>query len=125
MDWFRSKLGLSPIFIKCFGKPDEFALMSSPTCHEGSSILLTIKRRSLRTYVAGFKAMFRQGSTPFSSYPNIVTPRVSLEMLSATYGSRLKDAKCPLLVVLPVEDDLIPADLTRRLTKEANGSMLI
>lgn len=38
VDWLRSKLGLSPIFIKSIGRPDEFAFLNSPSSYPGAFI---------------------------------------------------------------------------------------
>ncbi|KAH8115213.1 alpha/beta-hydrolase [Phellopilus nigrolimitatus] len=99
------RLFLPPVFVKCIGRPGEFALLNTPSSYPG------------------FEAMFDQSDAPFSQQPNLVAPRLAFDMLSSRPGTKLKDAKCPMLVVLAKEDDIIPAELTRKIASEADGKV--
>ena len=35
IDALRGDLGLKPSFIRAIGKPGEFAMLNTPSCHEG------------------------------------------------------------------------------------------
>ncbi|KAG1766330.1 Alpha/Beta hydrolase protein [Suillus placidus] len=103
VDYARKTLGLSPIFIRAVGEPGELAFMNSPSS------------------LPGFTSMFAQGSTPFSDAPNLIAPRFVIDALGVRPGLRLKDIRCPMLVVMAEEDDLIPASLTRSIVDNADG----
>ncbi|KAG2142362.1 Alpha/Beta hydrolase protein [Suillus clintonianus] len=103
VDCARKGLGLSPIFVRAVGNPGEFALLSSPSS------------------LPGFTSMFAQGSTPFSGAPNLIAPRFVIDALGVRPGLRLKDARCPMLIVMAEEDDLIPASITRKMVDDADG----
>ncbi|EJC99630.1 alpha/beta-hydrolase [Fomitiporia mediterranea MF3/22] len=105
VDWIRSKIGLSPLFIKCAGNPGELALLDTPSV------------------APGFEFMFAQSGKPFAEYPNTIAPRFSFDLLSSRPGAKLKDAKCPVLVVASKEDDMIPLAVTRKLVEQADGKV--
>jgi len=107
IDYIRGKLGLSPIYIPAVGKPGEFAAINSPSCY------------------SGFTSMFAQGRTPFDKYPNLIAPRFVLDALSCRPGLSLKNAHCPMLVVMAEEDDLIPAAITREIAANASKNVLL
>lgn len=69
--------------------------------------------------------MYSQGRTPFSDSPNLYTPRLSLELMFARLarpGVELKHAKCPFLVVVAADDDLLPSNIARDLVAKSEGS---
>ena len=66
--------------------------------------------------------MFAQGEVPFDQSPNKIAPRFAFDLMSARPGLKLKDAKCPVLVVMAEQDDMIPIRITRKLVADANGS---
>lgn len=69
--------------------------------------------------------MFAQSpSTPFSSAPNLVAPRLAFELLSSRgqIGRKLKDAKCQLLFVYASNDDMIPPAVTRSVIEDATSA---
>jgi len=104
VDTARNALGLSPIFVKSVGQPNEFAFMNTPTSH------------------SGFTNMFSQGKTPFTEAPNLIAPRYALDlMFNGDAGNHLTNARCPMLVVMAEADDLIPAKLTKSIVEKSNG----
>ena len=35
VDYLRGKVGMSPIFVRAIGKPNEFAMLNTPSCYDG------------------------------------------------------------------------------------------
>lgn len=66
--------------------------------------------------------MYSRSKTPFSSQPNVLAPRLAPQIMTRRPGTRLSEAACPVLIVMPEEDDLIPAALTRDLASKAGES---
>ncbi|KAJ3793874.1 alpha/beta-hydrolase [Lentinula aff. detonsa] len=97
IDLIRGKLGMSPTFVKAVGHPREFAFLNTPSSYPG------------------FVAMFDQGSMPFLSAPNILTPRLAYELMgsAACPAARLKDIHCRMLIVSARDDDCIPIKIAR------------
>lgn len=67
----------------------------------------------------GFVAMFSQGRTPFEQSPNLIAPRAAFDILSAR--RTLNDARCPVLLVIATDDDLVPAWIGREIAERAGG----
>lgn len=67
--------------------------------------------------------MFSQGRVPFSSAPNKIAPRVAFEIMAARPGIRLKDARCPVLIVASKEDDIMPVKIARDIAAGASESL--
>ena len=75
------------------------------------------------TSLVGFTHMFSQGPTPLSAAPNLIAPRFAIDaMLHATSGRKLKDAKCPVLVIMAEDDDIILKHITVDIVQKAEGS---
>ncbi|KAF7338710.1 Alpha/beta-hydrolase [Mycena sanguinolenta] len=91
IDQVKGMLGLAPLFIRAVGRPNEFALLNSPSAHPG------------------FTAMFAQGDTPFTDAPNLINPRIVFEFMSARPGRHLARARCLVLLVVARDDDTLPA----------------
>jgi pimeloyl-ACP methyl ester carboxylesterase len=66
--------------------------------------------------------MYAQGTMPFSEAPNALAPRVVFDILATRPGLELKNAKCPVLLVISEDDDMIPRWLTESIVKAAHGS---
>ncbi|KAF7792667.1 hypothetical protein EIP86_003764 [Pleurotus ostreatoroseus] len=107
VDYLCGKLGLSPVFIKAVGKPNEFAFLNRPSCHQG------------------FCAMYENGTSTktFPEVDNVLAPRLAFEMMS--WRPPLKDAKCPLLVVAGRNDDMIPMHVTQKVAHDAGEKICL
>lgn len=101
IDWVGSKLGFPPVFVPAIGKPGEFSFLNAPSC------------------VPGFKAMYSKASKTFEQTPNVTCARLVFEMFTTRPGLRLKNLKCPMLVVMPEEDDMIAPEITRNIVGKA------
>ncbi|PFH50116.1 hypothetical protein AMATHDRAFT_145872 [Amanita thiersii Skay4041] len=101
VDTIMSKLGLSPLFIKAVGHPNEFALLNTKSAYPG------------------FEMMFSQGSIPFSKAPNKIAPRLSFQIMGARPGIRMKEAKGRVLIVSSQDDDMIPIKIAREIAASA------
>ncbi|KAF9269271.1 alpha/beta-hydrolase [Marasmius fiardii PR-910] len=101
VDSIKAKLGLSPIFIKTVGRPNDFALLNTPSA------------------LNGFNMMFSQGGVPFSEHPNLINPRTVFELMGSRPGIELKNAHCKILVVSSTEDDMIPIEIGRSIAAAA------
>lgn len=66
--------------------------------------------------------MFSQGKIPFENSPNLVAPRVTFEIMSARPGIALKDAHCPVLLVIAKDDDIMPTKIGREIAASAGAS---
>ena len=66
--------------------------------------------------------MFSNAAVPFSESPNLVAPRLAFDILSRRPGTLLKNAKSPLLVVAPDNDDMIPLYVTKQIVSSSDGS---
>jgi hypothetical protein len=66
--------------------------------------------------------MFAQGSVPFAQAPNLVAPRIVFQLLGARAGLQLRSAKCPVLLVVPLGDDLIPSKIATDIAASAPDS---
>ncbi|TFK50402.1 alpha/beta-hydrolase [Heliocybe sulcata] len=95
VDYIKGKLGLKPVFIPAVGRPGKFAFMTTPSSEPG------------------FQHMWAETNTPYSQYPNVLTPRLLFEFMAARPGLKLKDTAGRMLVVMAEKDDLIPASITR------------
>lgn len=65
--------------------------------------------------------MYANSQISFDDMPNLVSPRLAFDVLSARPGLKLKDAHNPMLVVMAENDDLVPPAVTRAVLA-ANGS---
>ncbi|KAJ7621279.1 hypothetical protein FB45DRAFT_1092902 [Roridomyces roridus] len=100
VDWIRGFLGVSLLFVKAIGRPAEFAFLNTP-----------------RSYPR-FVTMFAQGQTPFLSALNLINLGVLYEIMNARPGRRLRDALCPVLLVVNKGDDLATATEIARLAPD-------
>ena len=66
--------------------------------------------------------MFAQGDTPFTDAPNIINPRIIFEFMSARPGRHLAGARCPVLLVVAQDDDMIPPRIGDEIGKAAKDS---
>ncbi|KAK0486028.1 alpha/beta-hydrolase [Armillaria novae-zelandiae] len=105
IDWVGSKLGFPPVFVPAVGKPDEFAFLNTPSCFPG------------------FTAVYSKASKTFKQTPNLTCARLAFELFAARPGLKLKDLKCPMLVVMAEEDDINPPDITRNIVGKALGKV--
>ncbi|KAF8460024.1 hypothetical protein JB92DRAFT_3075924, partial [Gautieria morchelliformis] len=97
--------GLCPTYVKAVGKPGELAILNAPSADPG------------------FTSMFAQGTMPFSEAPNALAPRVVFDIMATRPGLELKDAKCPVLLVISEDDDMIPRRLTESIVDAARGKV--
>lgn len=108
--------------MQAVGKPSEFAFINSPSSYPGKLPWWCLLQDL--HLAAGFVKMFDQGSVPFSQVPNLIAPRAAFDILGARPGLHLKNAKCPMLVVMAEEDDLNPAKVTSDIVANSDGSTL-
>lgn len=66
--------------------------------------------------------MFSQGKTPFSAAPNLLTPRLSIQLMSARPALEFRKAHCPILIVAAREDDIMPLKIAREVALSASES---
>ncbi|KAJ7887520.1 alpha/beta-hydrolase [Mycena olivaceomarginata] len=104
IDKIKGLLGLSPLFIRAVGRPDEFALLNTPSAHPG------------------FTAMFAQGDVSFAEAPNVINPRIVFEFMSARPGRHLARARCPVLLVAAKADDNLPFRIATEVAQQAKDS---
>ena len=124
LDWFYAKCSLSPNFIKGVGSSHEFAFLNTSSSYSGKP-LLRLTNVYLLIESKGFEALHNQNETPISTRPNRVAARLTFQFMGARPGMKLKHAKCPILVVMATEDDVIPPKVTRRIAASAQGSEYI
>lgn len=105
IDWVGSKLGFPPIFVPAIGNPDEFAFLKTPSC------------------LPGFTTMYSKASKAFMHTPNVTCARLAFELFAVRPGLRLKDLKCPMLVVMAEEDDITSPEITRNIVGKALGKI--
>lgn len=66
--------------------------------------------------------MYSKASKTFKQTPNVTCARLAFELFAASPGLKLKDLKCPMLVVMAEEDDITPPEITRDIVEKALGS---
>lgn len=66
--------------------------------------------------------MFAQGATPFSKAPNLIAPRIAFDLMATRPGLELKNATCPMLVVMAEDDETQPRSITQSIVDGAEGS---
>lgn len=113
VDAIKGKLGLSPVFIQAIGRPGEFSFIRTPSAYPGAPFRLLVQIISSADLLQGFVAMFAQGRTPFTEAPNLINPRVCLDIMNARPGTLLRKAHAPFLVVVSQEDDMLPVSIGR------------
>ncbi|KAJ7477022.1 alpha/beta-hydrolase [Mycena galericulata] len=107
VDNIKRKMGGSPLFIKAVGRPGEFAFLNTPSSY------------------TGFVTMFAQGDTPFLSAPNLINPSVLFQIMNARPGRKLRDARCPVLLVIAKEDDIMPSSTVAEVAQIASDKVTI
>ncbi|KAJ7910276.1 alpha/beta-hydrolase, partial [Mycena leptocephala] len=107
IDQVKGMLGMAPLFIRAVGRPNEFALLNSPSA------------------LPGFTAMFAQGDIPFDGAPNLINPRIVFEFMSARPGRHLARAQCPVLLVVAQGDDMIPARIGAEIGRAAKDKVTV
>ncbi|GBE83322.1 Alpha/Beta hydrolase protein [Sparassis latifolia] len=103
LDYIGGKLGFSPLYVNVVAKPGEPAICNTPSC------------------LPGFVSMYEQSDTPFSERANIVPGRLMVEIMSSRLD--LSGIKCPMLVVMPENDDLIAPSVSREAIAKARGKI--
>lgn len=101
VDYVGNILGLPPVYVRAVGHPGEFAFINSLSSYRG------------------FVDMYHRADLRFEDMPNVLAPRLAFQVLSARPGLNLKDAFCPMLVVMAEDDDLIPPFVTRKIVDDA------
>lgn len=122
IDWIGSKLRLPPVFVPAIGHPDEFAFLNTPSCLPGNGIY-TLFIYLKKMPFPGFTAMYSKASKTFMHMPNVTCTRLTFELFTVRPGLRLKDSKCPMLVVMAQEDDMISPEITQNIVEKALGKV--
>jgi dienelactone hydrolase len=66
--------------------------------------------------------MYSHHSVPYARRPNRINASVAYQMMGARPGTKLSEAKCPVLVVMAEADDIIAAKVTREVAAKAQSS---
>ncbi|KAK0226144.1 hypothetical protein IW262DRAFT_1540850 [Armillaria fumosa] len=75
-------------------------------------------------WVRSFTAVYSKASKTFKQTLNLTcAARLVFELFAARPCLKLKDLKCPTLVIMAEEDDIIPPDITRNIVRQALGKV--
>ncbi|KAF8576375.1 alpha/beta-hydrolase [Ramaria rubella] len=105
VDTVKGMLGLSPAYIVAVGKPGSSAYVATLSAY------------------TGFSSLYSRVNMTVSETPNLITPRLLLDVMRRRPGLRLKTAKCPMLVIAAEEDDIIGLKMTEGIVEAAEGKL--